>query len=177
MSVTAPGAASGIPAVTNNQFIIVPVSGTAHGVSPGDLVIWSGQYAIAASGNVAGHKASAIGIALTRSPHIDQAGVQNIQSALLVARYGVFHVRASFSGQPAMGLLAGPVTTGSGMNAPSGNSGIEATWNTATPVSVSGGTGAAPVFGYGQVIAWYNTGPAGTGNMDVVVWDRNADYY
>ncbi len=177
MAVTAPNAISGIPAVPDSQYVVLPASGTATVINPGDLLKFSGNYIIAASGNAAGNKASAAGYALTRNPAYDWAGREVINSAVVVARYGTFRVSASFSGQPALGVLAGPVTTGSGVNAPSGQTGVGATWNTAVPVSVSGGTAAAPVFGYGQVVNWFNSGPAGTGQMDVVVWDRNADYY
>lgn len=177
MAVTAPDAVSGIPVIADSQYVTIPASGTAHVINPGDMVKYSGQYIIAASANAAGNKASAAGIALTRNPAYDWAGRQVINSGVVVARYGQFRVSASFSGQPNLGLLAGPTNTGSGVNAPSGQTGLGAVWNTATPVSVSGGTAAAPVFAISQVINWYNSGPAGTGQMDVVVWDRNADYY
>ena len=176
MSVTAPNALGGIP-VSDGQYIVVPASGTAHVINPGDMVLASGDYILAGSGNAAGNKASSLGWALDRNPAYDWAGRQVINSGVLVARYGTFRVSAAFSGRPLLGVLAGPVTTGSGVNAPSGQTGLGATWNTATPVSVSGGTAAAPVFGYGQVVGWYNSGPAGTGQLDVVVWNRNADYY
>jgi len=176
MSVTAPNAISGIPAIPDTQYITVNASGTALIVNPGDLVVWSGIHAIAAVG-VAADKASAAGIALDRNPAYDPAGRQVVNSALLVARYGTFRVSASFSGQPKYGVLAGPDATGSAVNAASGLTGLGATWNTANPVSVSGGTAAAPVLALGQVVGWFNSGPAGTGQLDVVVWDRNADYY
>lgn len=175
MSVTAPNALSGIP-VSDGQFINVNASGTALIINPGDLVIFSGNYAVASTANAAGAKSSAAGIALDRNPEFDWAGRQVINSALQVARFGVFRVSASFSGQPKLGTLAGPDATGSGVNAPSGQTGLGATWNTAAPQSVSGGTAGA-VFAIAQVINWFNSGPAGTGQMDVVVWDRNADYY
>lgn len=177
MTVTAPDALSGIPVFPDNNYVTLPASGTGHVINPGDMVIASGNYIIAASGNVAGHKASSMGFALERNPEYDWAGRQVINSALLVTRHPIMRVTASFSGRPLLGTLAGPVTTGSGVNAPSGQTGVGATWNTATPVSVSGGTAAAPVFAYGQVINWYDSGPAGTGQMDVAIWDRNADYY
>lgn len=178
MTVTAPDALSGIPVVDSNQFIVINAVATTNTINPGDMIIWAGTgSAIAQSGNAAANKASAVGIALDRNPVYDWAGRSVANSALLVARHGIFRVTAAFSGNPARGTLAGPVTTGSGVNAGSGQTGVGATWNTAAPVSVSGGTAAAPVFGYGQVINWFNSGPAGTGQLDVAVWDRNADYY
>lgn len=180
MAVTAPNAISGIPSVIDDgQFITVPFSGTAHAANPGDLVYWSGNYAqvtaMGAAGGVA--KASAAGILMDRNPAYDWAGRQVINSAALVMRFGQLRVSASFSGQPLLGVLAAPVATGSGVNSPSGTTGLGATWNTATPVSVSGGTAAAPVVAIAQVINWFNSGPAGTGQMDVVIWNRNADYF
>jgi len=177
MAVTAPNANSGNPAVTNSQYIVVNPSGTGLIVNPGDGMIWSGQYAIATAMQAAGAKASAIGIALDRNPALDWAGRQLINSGLVVARYGVFHVSAGFSGQPNLGVIAAPSATGSGVNAASGQTGIGALWQTATPAAASGSTAVAPVMGIGQVIGWTNSGPAGTGQLDVAVWDRNADYY
>lgn len=178
MAVTAPNAVSGIPAAQSNQFVIINPSGTALIINPGDYVIWSGvSYAIATGLQAAGAKASGVGIALDRNPAYDWAGRQVVNSALVVARHGIFRVSAGFSGNPLMGVVAAPSATGSGVNAPSGVTGIGALWQTAAPASVSGGTAAAPVMGIGQVINWYNSGPAGTGQMDVAVWDRNADYY
>lgn len=176
MAVTAPNAVSGIP-VSDSMYVIAPASGTASAINPGDWVVWSGNYIIAESANHAYGKASGVGIALTRNPAYDWAGRMVINSGVVVARRGTFRVSASFSGNPLKGVLAGPVATGSGVNAPSGQTGLGATWNTATPVSVSGGTAAAPVYGVAQVVGWFNSGPAGTGQMDVVLWDRNADYY
>lgn len=178
MAVTAPNALSGIP-VGDGQFINAPFSGTAHIGNPGDLAIWSGNYIITTGMGAAGAgaKASAVGILLDRNPAYDWAGRQVIVSAAQIARFGVFRVSAAFSGFPLYGVLAGPINTGSGVNAPSGQTGLGATWQTAAPVSVSGGTAAAQVPAIGQVINWFNSGPAGTGQMDVVVWDRNADYF
>lgn len=178
MAVTAPNALSGNPVVQSNQYILVNAASTANVINPGDWVYWRGTAsALAGSANAAMNKASGIGIALDRNPAYDWAGRPVVNSGLLVARHGIFRVSANFSGIPANGVLAAPDATGSGVNAASGQTGLGATWQTATPVSVSGGTAAAPVFGIGQVINWFNSGPAGTGQMDVAVWDRNADYY
>lgn len=178
MAVTAPSITQGIPKFDEVPYTEVNASGTALEVNPGDYVAYSGQYAIAVHDGVAYFKASGIGIALERNPAIDRAGRYVVNSALLVHRGGAtFRVSANFSGQPLLGVLAFPDMTGSGVNAPSGATGLGAVWNTATPVSVSGGTAAAPVKGIAQVVGWENTGPAGTGQMDVYLWPRNADYY
>ena len=178
MAVTAPNALTGTPAVMSNQYVLANAASTANIINPGDWVVWAGTgSAIAATANGAYGKASGIGIALDRNPAYDWAGRQVVNSGLLVARHGIFRVSASFSGNPARGVAAGPDATGSAVNAPSGQTGLGATWNTAAPRAVSAGTGGTPVWGIGQVIAWYDTGPGGTGQMDVAVWDRNADYY
>lgn len=178
MAVTAPGMNSGIHAVQSNQYVVVNPVSTANVINPGDWVYWRGTAsALAGSANAAMNKASGVGIALDRNPAYDNAGRAVVNSALIVARYGLFRVSANFSGIPANGVVAAPDTTGSAVNAASGQTGLGATWQTAAPVSVSAGTGAAPVWGVGQVVGWYNSGPAGTGQLDVAVWDRNADYY
>jgi hypothetical protein len=176
MAVTAQNALSAI-LVRDDLYVTVNVSGTGQEVNPGDYVAFSGQYAIAVNTGVAYWKASGVGIALDRNPVYDWAGRPVTNSALLVATRGIFRVSANFSGQPNLGVLAAPSTTGSGVNAPSGVTGVGAAWNTALPVSVSGGTAVAPVAGVAQVVGWTNTGPAGTGQLDLRLWSRNADYY
>lgn len=178
MAVTAPPVTRGIPIYDAVPYTEGNASGTALEVNPGDYVAWSGQYIIAVHDGVAYWKASGIGVALERNPAIDRAGRYVVNSAVLIHRGGAtFRVSAAFSGQPNLGVLAYPDMTGSGVNGPSGLTGLGAVWNTATPVSVSGGTAAAPVKAVGQVVGWENTGPAGTGQLDVYIWDRNADYY
>ena len=176
MSVTAPNINSGIP-VSDGMYVVGNASGTALEVNPGDWVAFSGQYIIAAPDGVASWKASGVGIAMTRNPHYDSHGRIIVNTAVVIARRGGFRVSAAFSGQPLLGVLAFCDVTGSGVNAPTGLTGLGAVWNTASPVTVSGGTAAAPVKGVAQVVGWYNSGPAGTGQLDIVVWDRNADYY
>ena len=175
MTVTAPGAISAIP-VFDDMYIAAPGTGTTV-INPGDYVAYSGQYIIAAPTALTYWKASGLGVALDRHPAIDQFGNTVANSAVIVATHGVFRVSASFSGQPNLGVLAAMLTSGSGVNSPTGLTGLGSTWVTATPVSVSGGTAAAPVVGVSQVVKWYNSGPAGTGQMDVRLWPRNADYY
>lgn len=171
MTVTAQGAASAVPAVLDNALITVHASGD---INPGDYVAFSGQYGIAVHDGVSYWKASGIGIALDRSPAYDPAGRPVVNSALLVARRGTFVVSASFSGQPNLGVLAFPDMTGSG--ALSGSAGIAPVWGTANPVTVSGGTGAAPVKAVAQVVG-FRPGAGGTGQLEIALWDRHADYY
>ncbi len=176
MSVTANVLGTGIE-VAEGMYVTLPASGTAHEINPGDYVGFSGNYILAYNTGNAMWKASGFGIALTRNPAYDWAGRQVVNSAVVVATRGVFRVSAAFSGKPLFGVLAGPTMTGSGVNGPSGNTGVGSLWNTASPVTVSGGTAAAPVPGVATVIGWYNSGPAGTGQLDIWLWPRNADYY
>lgn len=173
-------AASAIFASTPAQegmYLSLPASGTAHEINPGDYVSWSGNYIIATHTGVASWKASGVGIACTRNPARDWAGRLVINSAVIVATRGTFAVSAAFSGKPLFGVLAGPVMTGSGVMAASGVTGLGSTWNTAAPVAVSGGTAKAPVPAVATVFEWADTGPAGTGQLGIWLWPRNADYY
>ena len=173
-------AASAIFASTPAQegmYLSLPASGTAHEINPGDYVSWSGNYIIATHTGVASWKASGVGIACTRNPARDWAGRLVINSAVIVATRGTFAVSAAFSGKPLFGVLAGPVTTGSGVMAASGVTGLGSTWNTAAPVAVSGGTAKAPVPAVATVFEFSDTGPGGTGQLGIWLWPRNADYY
>lgn len=214
MAVTAPSVTDGIPKYHMEPYMEVNASGTALIINPGDYVAASGNYAISTHDGDAFWKASGLGVALERNPAFDWAGRQVVNSALLlVAGDFTLRVSANFSGQCAYGVLAYPDSTGSGVNAASGVTGLGALWNTAAPsttkpqaitydyrqlasaisayvtYSASGsallpGSGllsanavSAQVNGVAQVIAWYNTGPAGTGQMDIRFWSRNADHY
>jgi hypothetical protein len=177
MSVSAQNAASAIP-VSEGRYIAAAASGTATVINPGDYVAFSGQYIVAASTGTAYWKASGLGIAMDRNPAYDNAGRQVINSGVIVSTYGVYRVSANFSGRVNLGVVAFPGTTGSAVNAPSGVTGVGATWGTAAPVSVSGGTAAAPVQGVAQVIGSYpELGLGGTGQLDIRLWPRTSDYY
>lgn len=176
MAITAPNALSAIP-VSDDTYITGHGGTTALIINPGDWCAYSGSAVIACSTALSYWKISGAGIAMDRNPAIDRFGNQVVNSGVVIATHGVFRVSAAFSGQPMLGVLAGPDTTGSAVNAPTGLTGLGGVWETATPVSVSGGTGAAPVPAVAQVIGWYNSGPAGTGQLDIRVWPRNADYY
>lgn len=176
MSVAASAIFVSTPA-QEGMYLALPASGTALEINPGDYVSWSANYIIATNTGVASWKASGVGIACTRNPAKDWAGRDVVNSAVIVATRGTFAVSAHFSGKPLYGVLAGPFTTGSGVNAASGVTGVGARWNTAAPVSVSGGTGAAPVPAVATVFEFSDTGPAGTGQLGIWLWPRNADYY
>lgn len=168
---------SGIPAYPDSMYIVGDASGTALVVNPGDWVIHSGNYLVAADDGVAYWKASGAGIALDRNPAYDLAGRIVPNSALVVATRGIFHASASFSGRPNNGVIVFPDATGSGVNLPSGITGMGSTWGTAPPASVSGGTAANAGKGVAQLINWSNPGPGGTGQVTFRLWDRNGDFY
>ena len=176
MTVSAKNAVSGIP-VKDDQYVVGHGGTTANVINPGDYVAFSGSCVVAAPTALSYWKASGVGVALDRNPAYDNAGRTVVNSGVLVAKHGQFRVSAAFSGQPALGVLAAMDTSGSGVNAPSGQTGLGGTWTTASPVTVSGATAAAPVVGVAQVVGWYNSGPAGTGQLDIQLWPRNADYY
>lgn len=178
MTVTAQGATSGIPGLVDDQYVVIHPSGTGLEINPGDYVAFSGNYAVAVNTGIAYGKASGLGVAMDRNPTVDGYGRTVVNSALMVATHGIFRVSAAHSGQIPLGALAFPSTTGSAVNAPSGVTGVGARWLTALPVSVSGATAAAPVPGVAQVVGSYPAlGLAGTGQMDIRLWPRNADYY
>lgn len=178
MTVSAANAVFGTPMIADDLYVVGNANATTNVINPGDWVIFSGSGVAAAEDAVAYYKASGAGIAMDRNPTTDAAGRTVVNSALLIATRGIFRVSASFSGRPLLGVLAYPVTTGSGVNAPTGLTGVAATWNTGAPAAVSGGTAVAFVSGVAQVIASYpSLGPAGTGQLDIRVWPRNADYY
>lgn len=178
MTVTAKGAMSAVP-VADNMYISVNAGSTALEVHPGDYLAFSGSAVIAANTGVAYWKASGVGIALDSNPAYDWAGRPVVNSALLVARRGTFQVSAQFSGQVSAGMLAFPATTGSG-SLVSGAAVVGAAWGTAVPRSISGGTAVGAGTGaVAQIIASQPAvgGTAGAGQMTIVLWDRNADWF
>lgn len=166
------------PSEVDSQYEIAPASGLME-VNPGDWLSYSGLYVVPTHDGVAWFKASAAGMAVDRNPTYDFRGIAINNSALIHAKRGKFRVSASFSGQPNLGVLVFPDMTGSGVNAPSGNTGLGAVWGTALPILVSGATAAAPSKAVGQMVAWYGgtLANAGTGQMDIRIWERDADYY
>lgn len=177
MTITAQNAPAAVPLYFDDRFVVAPASGTGTVINPGDWVAFSGQYIIASEDADAFWKASGLGIALDANPVYDQFGRIQINSGIVVMTRGIIRVSAAFSGQPNLGVIARPATTGSGLTAPSGVTGQGATWQTAAPSTVSGGTAANAGNGVGRVIAWYNSGLAGTGQMDVLLPGSRPDFY
>lgn len=174
MSVTAQSAATNTPMSWEIQF----GQGDAQGViNPKDWLVWSGAKVVATNaGHTAYWKASAAGIALEANPQYDMMGRIVTATALKFMREGIILATAAFSGQPTFGIGAYPASTGSGVAAPTGLSGIESTWQTGVKQTVSGGTGVGGS-GVATVIGWRNSGPAGTGQLELLVLAPRSDYY
>ncbi len=179
MTVTAKAGIFGTPKVADDQYLVGNANTTGNIINPGDWVGFSGSGIAAMEDAQTYFKVSGGGIAMDRNPAYDNAGRQVVNSALLIATRGVFRVSAGFSGKVLNGVLAYPITTGSAVNAPTGLTGVAATWQTAAPVSLSGaGATGAPSLGLAQVIASFPTlGPAGTGQMDILLRSHLPDYY
>lgn len=100
--------------------------------------------------------------------------VQN--TALRFLREGVFRATAAFSGVPGYGLGAYPAGTGSGVAAPTGNSGIGATWQTGVKLPASGSTGAGGS-GVALVVGHRINGNGGTAELDLLLLPGRPDFY
>lgn len=174
MTVNPQSANAGLPVTLEHRFFTVTPTGT---VNEGDWLAWSGTVAFATNaGHSAYWKASGIGIALEPNPVYDAAGRSIQNTALLVGAAGVYRVSAAFSGNPARGVGVYPVSTGSGVNAPTGLTGVGATWQTGAKLSFSGATGAGGS-GVATVIGWQNNGLAGTGQIDILLAPQHPGYY
>jgi hypothetical protein len=164
--------------MADDQYVVGNANATTNVINPGDWVILSGSGIAAAEDAQAYFKVSGLGIAMDRNPAVDWAGRSVVNSALVVATRGVFRVSAAFSGEVLNGVLAYPVTTGSAVNAPTGLTGVAATWQTAAPVRISANPTGAPSLGLAQVINSYpELGPAGTGQMDILLRSHLVDYF
>ncbi len=141
MSVTATTAQHDLPFYTDISYTTASATGT---INPGDWLAYSGQYVFPTnSGHSAYWKTSGAGVAVDSNPVYTQAGRTAINSGMLILVEGVLHVSASFSGVPALGLGAYPDATGSGVAAPTGATGVGATWNTAEVLHGSALSGTA----------------------------------
>lgn len=178
MAVTAANAVSAIPVNADDSYVVGNACSTTNVINPGDWVVWSGTGIAAAEDAQAYMKSSGAGVAMDRNPAKDWAGRDVVNSALLIARHPIMRVTAAFSGQALNGVHVYPATTGSAVQAASGVTGAAATWQTAAPVRISANPTGAPSLAVGQLIACYPAlGPAGTGQLDIVIWPPRADYY
>jgi hypothetical protein len=178
MTVSALNGVYSTPKVADDQYVIGNANTTANAISPGDWVVLSGSGIAAAEDAQAWMKASGLGVAMDANPVYDNAGRCVVNSALTVATRGVFRVSAGFSGKVLNGVLAYPITTGSGVNAPSGATGVASTWQTAAPRQISANPTGVVSLGLAQVLASYpELGLAGTGQMDILLRSHLADYF
>lgn len=174
-------AQSGVGAIYNTPqtFDIEIGTGSASGlINVGDWLAYSGQAVIPTyAGGAAYWKASGAGVALESNSAYDWAGRQVAATALRFVRQGVIRVSGAASGIVNLGLGVYPVSTGSAVNSPTGNTGVGATWQTGVKLPVSGGTGAGGS-GVGYVVGVDMTkANAGTGQWDVLIVPSRPDYY
>lgn len=161
-------------------------TGRATGnVNIGDFLIYSGHWviptAMATNGsNAAAVKASAFGLSLGANPVYDSQGVAKQNTGLLGLRQGRYmassYYNASASGDINLGVALYPATTGSGVNAPTGLTGVGAQWATADRKPVSGT--AAPAQGIATLIGIraFGTG-SGKTQLEVLLAPARPDYY
>lgn len=169
MSVTAYDAVIATPM----QYDIAIDAASAVGtINVGDYLVYAGNGVRATA--LGAPTPSGAGIALEASPLYDSFGRSVSNTALRFVRQGVVRVSASFSGQPTLGTPCYPDATGSAVGGVTGLTGVGATWTTAAPVANSANALGTAV---GRVIAWHNNGPAGTGQMDVLIGPGVNQYY
>lgn len=177
MTVSAQFAPLAVP-YADDMYVTGNANATTNVINPGDWVVLSGSGIAAAEDAQAWMKSSGLGIALDRNPAKDWAGRDVVNSSLIVATRGQFRVSASFSGKVLNGVLAFPVTTGSAVNASTGLTGVASTWVTAIPRQISANPTGVVSSGVVQVLASYpELGPAGTGQMDVLLRSNLPDYF
>jgi hypothetical protein len=176
MAVTALSGVAGVPYRFDTTILTASGTGT---INAGDWLAYSGQFVISqfsgAAPGTAYWKASGAGIALESNPMIDWAGRSVLNSGIKYMPEGMFRVSAAFSGQPALGVGAYPVSTGSAVGGVTGLTGVGSTWQTADVVIASGATAgrAAPV---ATVVGSLNFSNAGTGQLDIVLARLQPDY-
>lgn len=169
MAVTA---ISAVPAVGYTLDVFIGEASASNTINVGDYLVFAGNGVRSTALGAA--TPSGAGIALESSPVYDQWGNSVNNTALRFMIQGRMRVSASFSGQPALGLSVYPVATGSGVAGVTGLTGVASTWNTAAPVANSANENSS---GVGRLLKWYNSGPAGTGQMDILITPPAPGYY
>lgn len=174
--ITNPIAAFDVPEMWNIEIdVATPRDGTA--INVGDWLAYSGQRVFPTNaGHSAYWKASGAGVALEASPTYDQAGRIVTATALRYLRQGVIHASAAFSGVIPLGQAVYPASTGSGVAAPTGQSGVGATWQTGVKLPASGATGAGGS-GVGVIVGYTGNGAGGTGELDILITPSRPDFY
>ena len=174
MAVTGISAVAGLPYRPEANIITGTPVGT---VNPGDWLAFSGQSVVPSySGGTAYWKASGAGVALESSPVYDQAGRTAINTGLLIARRGMFRVSGAQSGSPTLGLGAFPFSTGSGVAAPIGATGLGATWSAVAGVTISANPTGQVASTVATIVGTFN--PGQTAQLDIIFdLNHNFGYY
>lgn len=159
-------------------------SGSATGtINRGDWVAWSGHFLFATNAAHSAYwKASGAGVAVDSNPTYDNYGRIVTASSLRYIRHGIILVSGNFSGEPGYGVGLYPDATGSGVAAPTGNTGVAATWQTGQKLAISGvGSAGSGVGGSGvaQVVGYLNRGAAasGTGQIYAMLLPPRPDFF
>lgn len=158
-------AAWSIPKTWDISMAVNSATGT---INPGDWLFYSGQFVLAGYSGLAStayYKTSGAGVAMESNPVLDPAGRSIQNSAMKVLVEGILVVSANASGQPALGLGAFPVASGSGVAGTTGLTGLGATWQTAQVFNGSAlsGTANGQAAAVATVIGFQNPSNAGTG--------------
>lgn len=148
----------------------------ANVITKGDFVIGSGTAIIAAESslNASSLRMSGLGIALENNPIYDSRGVAVANTALMVAKRGLFRVSAISATNEGHWPYATPVfpaTTGSGIVGQTGATGVGAIWATADVVADTTGWSAARAYfsGVGQVVKLVKVGDVGVAQADILL--------
>lgn len=171
----------GLPVTEDILFGVTPVTGN---VNPGDFLVFSGHFAVptaVAAANAAACRASACGWALESNPVYDSFGNPKQNTAMPYLRMGPQRVSAQHNITASANVLLGqhvfPSTTGSGVNAPTGLTGVAAQWLTATPTQISANPTGAPALAFGRIIGLAKVG-SGSGNSQIDIYaDANFAAY
>lgn len=159
-------AVANIPYQDDIRYAQASATGT---INPGDWLAYSGQFVLAqfsgANPGTAYWKTSGAGVAVDSNPVYDQFGNSVLNSAMRILVEGTLWVTGAASGIMPLGLGAYPVSTGSGVGAPTGKTGVGATWQTAQVINGSAysGTANAQRAPVATVIGSRNFSNAGTG--------------
>lgn len=172
-----PMAGANTPLVNDTTFVTGHATGT---VNVGDYLIYSGLNVVpTAMGTVGQVKASGVGIALEANPLYDSFGNEVQNTALLIGTQGVYRVSAyhniTASAEINLGTPLYPATTGSGVGAPTGLTGVGAQWGTAVKVANSAnaiGSGVATVVGLHSLGA-----ASGATQLDMMLVPARPDVY
>jgi len=168
MSVTAISATPALPYKTDISIITAQATGT---INAGDWVFYSGHRVLAGYaglGSTAYDKASGAGIALESNPVYDRHGNQALNTGMKILTQGVVRVSGAQSGSATLGLLAYPASTGSGVAAPTGKTGLGATWTAVAPVAISSNPTGQICPARGKIIG-VNMAGGQTAQLDVLI--------